>query len=164
MTLLSTTSLSGTSTSITIAPTGYVNLLVVFKDVYGSANNTVLSFRLNSDTSTNYNYIDWRRYPGVTAGDFQQGQNQTSQYMTSGSLGSSSGANSFSGSLDILRCNDTSQINYQFRMVGFNDSNQGSFQHTIGKYMASAAITNLTVLNLVNANTLAGTVYVYGVK
>jgi hypothetical protein len=164
LTLLSTTSLSGTSTSISITPTNYVNLLVIFKGVYGSVNNTVLSLRLNSDTNTNYNYIDWRRYPGSTAGDFQQGQNQTSQYMTSGSLGTSSGANSFSGSLDILRCNDTSQINYQFRMMGFNDSNIGSFQHTIGKYMASAAITNLTILNVVNSNTLSGTVYVYGVK
>ena len=164
LTLLSTTSLSGTSTSISISASSYVNLLVVFKGVYGSANNTVLNMRLNSDTGSNYNYIDWRRYPGSTAGDFQASQNQTSQYMTSASLGTSSGASSFSGSMDIFRCNDTSQINYEFRIMGFNDSSVGSYQHTVGKYMASAAISNLTILNVVNSNTLSGTVYVYGVK
>ena len=84
--------------------------------------------------------------------------------MTSAGLGTSSGATSFTGSMDIYRCNDTSQINYEFRLMGYNDSNVGSFQHTQGKYMASAAITNLTILNVVNSNTLSGTVYVYGVK
>jgi hypothetical protein len=164
LTLLSTTSLSGTSTAITIAPTGYVNLLVVFKGIYASANNTVLSFRLNSDSGNNYSYVDWRRYPGATSGDFQAGISQNQQYMGSAGIGTSSGVKSFTGAMTIYRCNDTSQINYEFTIMCFNDSDVGTYQHTIGKYTASAAITNLTMVNTINANTLSGTVYVYGVK
>lgn len=164
LTLLSTTSLSGTSTAITIAPTGYVNLLVVFKGIYASANNTALSMRLNSDSGNNYTYIDWRRYPGVSAGDFQANKNQNNQFFCSTSIGTSSGVNSFTGAMTIYRCNDTSQINYEFTIMCYNDSDFGSFQHSIGKYSASAAITNLTLVNTVNSNTLSGTVYIYGVK
>jgi len=164
MTLLSTTSLSGTSTAITIAPTGYVNLQVLFKGVFANTDNTALSMRLNSDSGNNYTYVDWRRYPGTPAGDFQANRNQNNQFFCSTSIGTSSAVNSFTGAMTIYNCTDTSQINYEFTIMAYNDANFGTFQHSIGKYMASAAITNLTIVNTVNANTLSGTVYVYGVK
>jgi hypothetical protein len=160
LTLLSTTTLTSTSNSITIAPTGYINLLVVFKEIYAASNNSTLFARFNSDTSTNYTYGQWRKYMGG-AGDFQVPQNQTSWEVTN-QLGASSGYDKvLTGSMDIYRVNDTSKISWQLRQLNFNDSNQAGWYHTFGNYNASAAITNLTLIGSTN---LTGTVYIYGVK
>jgi hypothetical protein len=94
--------------------------------------------------------------------DFQSGQNQP-WIEFSNQIGTSSGGNAVSGSMDIYRCNDTSQIPLEFRQFNFNDSNQNGWYHTFGKYMASAAISSITLLAN-STNTLSGTVYVYGVN
>ena len=160
LTLLSTTTLTSTSNAITIAPTGYTNLLVLFREVRGASNNTTLFARFNSDTGNNNTYGQWRKY-STGSGDFQVLQNQSSWEVTN-QLGTGSGySTALSGSMDIWRVNDTSKIAWELRQLNFNDSSQAGWYHTFGNYQASAAITNLTLIGSTN---LAGTVYVYGVK
>lgn len=160
LTLLSTTTLTSTSNSITIAPTGYVNLLVLFREVRAASNNGTFFGRFNADTGTNHTYGQWRKYMGG-AGDFQVPQNQSSFEITN-QLGTSSAYQSaLSGSMDVFRVNDTSKIAFECRVLNFNDSSQAGWYHTFGNYNASAAITNLT---LIGSQNLSGTVYIYGVK
>ena len=160
LTLLSTTTLTSTSNSITIAPTGYVNLLVLFREVYAASNNGTFFGRFNADTGSNHTYGQWRKYMGG-AGDFQVPQNQSSFEITN-QLGTSSAYQSaLSGSMDVFRVNDTSKIAFECRVLNFNDSSQAGWYHTFGNYNASAAITNLT---LIGSQNLSGTVYIYGVK
>jgi len=160
LTLLSTTTLTSTSNSITIAPTGYVNLLVLFREVYAASNNGTFFGRFNADTGSNHTYGQWRKYMGG-AGDFQVPQNQSSFEITN-QLGTSSAYQSaLSGSMDVFRVTDTSKIAFECRVLNFNDSSQAGWYHTYGNYNASAAITNLTLFGSQN---LSGTVYIYGVK
>jgi len=160
LTLLSTTTLTGTSNSITIAPTGYVNLLVLFREVHAASNNGTFFGRFNADTGSNHIYGQWRKYMGG-AGDFQVPQNQSSFEFTN-QLGTSSAYQSaLSGSMDVFRVTDTSKIAFECRVLNFNDSSQAGWYHTYGNYNASAAITNLTLFGSQN---LSGTVYIYGVK
>ena len=160
LTLLSTTTLTGTSNSITIAPTGYVNLLVLFREVHAASNNGTFFGRFNADTGSNHIYGQWRKYMGG-AGDFQVPQNQSSFEITN-QLGTSSAYQSaLSGSMDVFRVTDTSKIAFECRVFNFNDSSQAGWYHTYGNYNASAAITNLTLFGSQN---LSGTVYIYGVK
>ena len=160
LTLLSTTSLSGTTNTISISASSYTNLFIMFRDIRANTNNTVINLRLNGDTGNNYYYSQWRRYMGGS--DFQSGQNQP-HIEFSNQIGTSSGGNAVSGSMDIYRCNDTSQIPLEFRQFNFNDSNQNGWYHTLGKYMATAAISSISLVAN-STNTLSGTVYVYGVN
>ena len=160
LTLLSTTTLTSTSNAITIAPTGYVNLLVLFREVHAASNNGTFFGRFNADTGSNHTYGQWRKYQGG-AGDFQVPQNQSSFEITN-QLGTSSAYQSaLSGSMDVFRVTDTSKIAFECRVLNFNDSSQAGWYHTFGNYNASAAITNLT---LIGSQNLSGTVYIYGVK
>lgn len=68
MTLLSTTTLSGSSTSIGITPTGYTYIYVLIKNAYGSVNDTNATFRLNSDSGSNYTYHSIRYDGGSLIG------------------------------------------------------------------------------------------------
>ena len=56
LTLLSTTTLSGSSTSISVTPTGYNNLYVLLDNPTVSS-TTGLGMRLNGITSTSYSYV-----------------------------------------------------------------------------------------------------------
>ncbi len=160
LTLLSTTSLTGTTNTISISAGSYTNLFIVMKGIHANTNNTVMNVRLNNDTGNNYFYSQWRQYQG--ANNFQSGQNQPHIEFTN-SLPTSTGGNSMNGSIDIFRHNDTSQINLESRQFGFNDSSQNFWYHTIAKYMASAAITSISFIAN-STNQLGGTVYVYGVN
>ena len=54
LTLLSTTTLSGSSTTITISDTSYVNLYILLRNVTPSLNSATISFRANSSDSNSY--------------------------------------------------------------------------------------------------------------
>ena len=54
LTLLSTTTLSGSSTTITISDTSYVNLYILLRNVTPSLNSATISFRANSSNSNSY--------------------------------------------------------------------------------------------------------------
>jgi hypothetical protein len=58
MTLLSTTTLSGSTTTISGIPTGYINLFAIFRD-QSSGDNTSLRMRINGDSGaeTHMNFV-----------------------------------------------------------------------------------------------------------
>lgn len=162
MTLLSTTTLSGTSTSISITPTGYKDLQIYLKD-FRWASDANFSFTLNSDTTT-YNYIGaiayYRSVTGnagvVGSGDAQVGM---SYYDWAG------GNNNNVGVIKIYDVNNTDTgkagtVSVNGAATGganYNMSHNQSFA-----WLNTAAISSIQIKS--NVSFSGGSVEIYGVK
>ena len=68
LTLLSTTTLSGSSTSITGISSSYTNLLVVVQEAYASADEVGIYLRFNTDTGSTYFRSYLRAYDTAVEG------------------------------------------------------------------------------------------------
>jgi hypothetical protein len=163
MTLLSTTTLSGSSTSISITPTGYTYILALIKNAYGSTNDSSASFRLNSDTGSNYTYHSIRYDGGTLLGTSNINQTQNFNLMVNLPTSNATGrANNCR--IAIYTPNATDDFYIEYESIGGADAQAnpgGGTNRAI--YNASAALSNLTIL--VNTGTFSGgTVQVYGVK
>jgi hypothetical protein len=166
MTLLSTTTLSGTSTTITIAPTGYNNLQIIAKGIY--CNTTAnLAIRLNSDTGSNYNSME---FSGTAASSITGSAYRAHTYLYQGDYRVASAASDlYNGGvvLNLYRVNDTTSIDHNMIFNGgvSGGSPQYWYGNCVGRYDSSAAITGITFTTMSGTPTFsAGTVYVYGVK
>jgi hypothetical protein len=163
MTLLSTTTLSGASTSISITPTGYTYIDVLIKNAYGSTNDTNGTFRLNSDSGSNYTSHSIRYDGGTLLGTSSQATTQFNNLMVNLPTSNTTGrANNCR--ISIYTPNATDDFYVEWESVGSanSQSNPGGGSNR-GIYNASAALSNLTIL--VNSGTFSGgTVEVYGVK
>lgn len=163
MTLLSTTTLSGSSTSISITPTGYTYIHVLIKNAYGSTNDTNGTFRLNSDSGSNYTSHSIRYDGGSLIGTSSQATTQFNNLMVNLPTSNTTGrANNCR--ISIYTPNATDDFYVEWESVGSanSQSNPGGGSNR-GIYNASAALSNLTIL--VNSGTFSGgTVEIYGVK
>jgi hypothetical protein len=158
MTLLSTTTLTGTSVTISSISGSYKHLLLLGKDLYSSATAEKLNVRFNADTGSVYSQISVR-----TIGTTVSGTNDLSitsypvvdrmQTLTTiDKLGSFA--------LWIYRYTDTDTVNLFSNAYGNNGTDPYG-DTKVGRYDGTAAITSLTVLS---ASTMYGTVYLYGVS
>jgi hypothetical protein len=162
MTLLSTTTLSGTSTSISITNTGNIGLAIEITDVVMSADDS-LRVRFNSDTGSNYRWIGQRLYDTSTA-DVSSGGTATS-IQTSFTPDSAN-----TDSVHIIQIPFSEQT-ASFKAGYFNmfykdggggnpDCNEsGSFI-----YKSTSVISNFTLSTVLGNSFSSGTVKVYGVK
>jgi hypothetical protein len=157
MTLLSTTSLSGTSTTISSISGSYTNLYIVGRDVDTGSSNGNVQFRLNGDSSLNY----------VNVGTVNQG-GSTSVYHNNDTffpgVDARTGGTAGNFVAEIFTYTETSRIqgfiNWQFESASPAVAWNGMDNFL---YKASAAITSLTVTNS-NSLSMTGTIYIYGVK
>ena len=163
MTLLSTTTLSGASTSISITPTGYTYIDVLIKNAYASNNDTSATFRLNSDSGSNYTYHSIRYDGGTLLGTSVLNTTSNANLMvnlpTSAAIGRANNAH-----ITIYTPNATDDFYMEYESIGGADaqSNPGGGSNR-AIYNASAALSNLTIL--VSSGTFSGgTVEIYGVK
>jgi hypothetical protein len=157
MTLLSTTSLSGTSTTISSISGSYTNLYIVGRDVDTGSSNGNVQFRINSDSSLNY----------LNVGIVNQG-GSTSAYNNSDTftpgVDARTGGTAGNFVMQVFRYTETSRlqgsIEWQFEAASPAVAWNGL---TNFLYKASAAMTSLTVTNG-NSLSMTGTIYIYGVK
>jgi hypothetical protein len=160
MTLLSTTTLSAVSTTISFTPTDYTDLAIRCTAL-DSTNNAGLKIRLNSDTGNNYiNLLGYKQQNAGTPGfdaSFSGGDNLPRSGFV---LGGNAKSNFV---LTIYNCNDTSNIMYDFSGIAINTSSEYYGLFGTGKYLASAAITSITITNG-DTESMTGTVRIYGVK
>jgi hypothetical protein len=163
MTLLSTTTLSGASTSISITPTGYTYILALIKNAYGTSNNAAASFRLNSDTGSNYTYhsirYDGASLVGTSNFNLTQNYNLMVNLPTSNATGRANNCR-----ISIFTPNATDDFYVEYESIGGADAQGnpgGGTNRAI--YNAAAALSNLTIFP--DAGSFSGgTVEVYGVK
>lgn len=162
-TLLSTTSMSGSS-SVTVSGISDKEdlLILVVGATFGSSNKTV-RLRINGDTGSNYNVQQSTISPTSTySDDAFQGFNSTATYVPLATT-STNTASQANASIVLSGCKSTGIKNVDYT-AGATEA--GGTDHVMnwgqGIYSASAAVTNITVFNSLSYAFTAGTIYIYG--
>jgi len=162
MTLLSTTTLTGTSNSISVSASAYKDLKIY---IYGCNNGTDydLYVRLNSLSTTSY----WQSYRGVhgasTAVNLTASRNGI--YLNGfGAYALKSGNTDNSFNMTIADCNSAQKkivSTFGAYMAGDAGTSQLAFA-SVDSALTSSAVTNVTVI--ASTSFTAGTCQIYGVK
>ena len=158
MTLLSTTTLSGTTTISSISGS-YKHLLLYLKGITSTVDGNSLPIRLNSDSGSNY-YSGMVRSIGATvAGSFDYAATEIQvipRIQSSATVGKY-------GSAEIwfMRYTSTDYVDGYLQSQGHNGTD-GAVMSKSFRYDGTAAITSITLLN--DTGTLGGTAYLYGVN
>jgi hypothetical protein len=162
MTLLSTTTLSGATTTISSIPTTYVYLKMIIVGARVDTSPENFGMRINSDTGSNYTI--GRIYVNDATLSGSAGLNQDQIYLGYG-IGYQTGVQKlYHGSFEIT--------NYAAAsggiLVSGGEQNYVGSTHARGTinsvYDNSAACTSLTFLTSGGRSFQSGTVYLYGVK
>lgn len=158
-TLLSTTTLSGASTTISAIDQTYKDLQIYIQGAYNST-DTDFSLRINGITSSTYS---WGQTGQQSATAFGENQDSVAQIRIN-RIGSSSVWNQqYTAILDIYRYAETTpftKIFYQTRHYG-----SGLYWTTIGSGTQSTAGALTSITFFPASGTLSGgTVYIYGVS
>jgi hypothetical protein len=155
MTLLSTTTLSGASTTISVTPTGYLNLYILATKV-NCGSNARLYLAPNGQTSISQT----AGLLNYTAG--LQTDNFNLDYIKTNDLKAAETNNSFV--YEIFNVNSTTEYKNWSGVFGFEDSsNRLSAQSGSGIIRTNSAISSL-VFSPAAGTFSGGTVLVYGVK
>jgi hypothetical protein len=161
MTLLSTTSLSGSSVTISSISGSYTNLYMVYHTVQTSADNLELWMRVNSDTGGNYETSVF----GTAGTTFTVINNNGQTFWVVGKT-TADGGNAYKayGELTINNYTSTSTrvLNGTNGMRRSTNADQYGLAVS-GQYRGSSAITSIT-LTLNSGTFSTGTVLLYGVK
>ena len=161
MTLLSTTTISGTSTSVTVAANTYKNLVAYVYGINVSSGNFNCNVRINSITAGTYTNFNQSVVPNGTV-TTTGGNTSAIDLNQPGTMSIASGAlNAFN--FTFWDCNSA-----QKKIVTVNGSyvNMDGVSNIINNRVsvtdATSAITNITVIS--PSSLTAGTIQVYGVK
>ena len=158
MTLLSTTSLSGSSVTISSLSGSYTNLQIVMKGAYASGDSD-LFIRLNSDSGSNYAHYSLQTNDTTASGFYTDSATQVQ-------IGFITGTNTYDKRtdfvMDLPRYTDTSNCFGISTLSTYAFSGRRQIQNFF-RYNNSAAITSFTVYP--SSGTFSGgSLYIYGVK
>ena len=162
ITLLSTTSLSGISTTVSAISGSYKNLFVFVKGVYVDTDSAQINIRLNGDTGSNYANNLVRNTAGTIVGI-----SSTESQIRAIARTPNNNTNALylgNAQLFLPRYTDTDIQPYSLFSMGA-DAGAGTLQSFVGTgtYNNSAAITSITVLSNDGTTTFTGgTIYIYG--
>lgn len=157
LTLLSTTTLTGSSVIISSISGSYKNLQLIVKDVYASSVGDI-NMRLNGDTGANYSFARIR-VNGTTVAGGNAGGGTFMQIAAPSTTNSTAIERSFAV-VYLPRYTDTDQ--QEITSTSFSYwSSLPTYYSASGNYNKSAAITSITIL--AEAGTFSGgTAYLYG--
>jgi hypothetical protein len=160
MTLLSTTTLSGASTTISSISGSYKNLFILVKNAYVATMDNELKFILNSDSGSNYAQGSTGSVSGNNYGT------KTTKFVMAGYTYNSNAAldKTLTASINLYRYTDTNCVMVDSTAFSWQQGGTARYytQMAQGVYVGSAAITSITFSSDVDLS--GGTVYVYGVS
>ena len=162
MTLISTTSLTGTSVTLSSIPQTYKNLQLVLRDFYPANSGVSLFVRINADTGANYQVCKTRTSASSNA-------NASAQTLISINDNSNDSWNADVNNHGIFNFYDyTQSLRQLFNCQFIYDDSSGPTTVTVGitgGYLpgTSAAITSL-VIGAASGNHGGGTALLYGVS
>lgn len=148
MTLLSTTSLTGTSVTVSSIPSGYQDLRIVISGVTNDTTNPTLQMQFNGQTGSVYSI--------GTSGSTQLNVS-TTQLRTGGKNTSAITVFDYTSLLPKAIMHTSATRNGADTQIVGNGSIQSAFETTV-------AITSLTLFCNSSENITAGTIKIYGVK
>jgi len=156
ITLISTTTLSGSSVTLSSIPTTYKNLKLIFKSYYGSG-VSFLSLRLNGDSGGTAYYFDARTL-----------DNGTSDYVPAGDsylpiiyATSSTGSFLSFAQVEIPQYTDTTGGQF-VTASGYGGNSRAGWNSRAVYNNRSAAITSITIFQTGGASMSGGSVTLYG--
>jgi hypothetical protein len=160
MTLLSTTTLSGASTTISSISTAYTSLMVLIENAYAGG-NIDLGLQFNTDTGSNYAFWGVDTINGSLNGRGNLGTTEVT--MNNSSPSGNQGKNNGYMIINLPRYSVTS--GNQFFTAQYNARYASGYSGGIftGAYAKSAAITSMT-FKAGNSTWTAGNVLIYGVN
>lgn len=156
LTLLSTTSLSGVSTTISSISGAYKNLLIIGRDIDAAANANV-NLRFNGDSGNNYDNVGYATQGGANGLVTGQGV----AYVPGVDFRVGGDPSNFI--LEIFDYTETSRIQGYMAWLGLSTTAQKFQGRSDFRYSAAAAITSFTVTNS-NSQSMTGTIEIYGVN
>jgi len=161
MTLISTTTLSTNSVTISSIPTTYKHLYFTITNLDCSANND-FAIRFNSNTSSDYNVIDFGR---STAGTFATGGAFALNRISYSDF-CSNNAQIGTGEMFIANYTnlDAHSKSITGHYMGKNTAGNEFQRFASGYYAQTSAITSITVLCFGGATFDSGTITLYGVS
>jgi len=156
-TLLSTTSLSGVTTTISSISQDYKHLLVILKNVYTSGGDSIY-MRLDGDSGSNY-YHNGVEVLTTTVTSFQANGGTQARIVY--------GPENVTGRLgqgEVWLYNYTSTSNHSYFIRGFsgNGGTNKAANTYQGYHVSTSAVDSISFNG--NADSCTGTVYIYGVN
>ena len=161
MTLLSTTTLSGTATTISSISQDYKHLQLVIRQFIPSTDGLNLTLRFNGVTSASYTV-----FAGSTAANSMRDLAFNSTMIEISGVGQDNATTNYLGILDIPDYTNT--VTWKFCQLRelvnrYTDASRFSFANQFGFSNGTAAISSITIGT--NVGTMSGgTVLLYGVK
>ena len=155
MTLLSTTTLSGATTTISSIPSTYKSLFLITRDFLPSSDDQGLRIRFNSDSNARYGYsasINFTTTFGETALNIAPGNDN-------------SVANGLAATWIYDYANTATWKIYESIAIGVNASTttSGNIMQLLGAYNQTSAVSSISFV--VETGTItSGTVLLYGVN
>ena len=159
MTLLSTTTLTGASTTISSISGSYKHLLLNLKGVTSTVDGNAANIRFNGDSGNNYYHAMVRAIGSTVVGSFDNAEPSAQiipRIQSSSTVGKLGSVNVW-----IMRYTDTNYIDAFAQAQGHDATNGATFHKTI-RYDCSAAITSITLY--ADTGDIGGTAYLYGVN
>jgi hypothetical protein len=162
LTLLSTTTLSGSSTSITGISQDYVQLYITFVDVWGNATADRLKFNFNTDTTSGNYYSNQLFIDNATTG---REMSFTNGYFGNGVMNQNQNLQlrKLNGYLKLHNYTDTGTKWADMSVVSMSVGTNTYAINGGGIYIGGSAISSIQV-GLTAGTFTAGTVKIYGVK
>ena len=159
MTLLSTTTLSGTTTSVSISSTGYLKLLISIEDMVGSTGDTKFTF--NSDSGSKYKLV--RMIGDASNSPSTNSQQTTGVHINQNGAAGYLSTSKLSAIIDVyFPASTTRYKSFLSNTVG-DYSTQRIAMLTSGIYASDNAITSFQLICGTGSFT-GGTILIYGVK
>ena len=159
MTLLSTTTLSGTTTSVSISSTGYLKLLISIEDMVGSTGDTKFTF--NSDSGSKYKLV--RMIGDASNSPSTNSQQTTGVHINQNGAAGYLSTSKLSAIIDVyFPASTTRYKSFLSNTVG-DYSSQRIAMLTSGIYASDNAITSFQLICGTGSFT-GGTILIYGVK
>ena len=160
LTLLSTTTLSGSSTSITGISSSYTNLLITVSDAVSQYDNEDVYLRVNTDTGNNYNNGYYRLFDTTSDG---ANLFATSRILVARSTITTSTIRKTNLAANIYNYTSTgTRFITSYSTTGLDSTSNVTF-NSGGAYIGGSAISSIQ-LTLSAGTWSSGTVLVYGVK
>lgn len=159
MTLLSTTTLTGSSVTVSSISTAYNTLRIELRDFRTSMDDRTIALRFNSDTGTNYAVCTIHMNVGSLTGSAGTG---TSLFVAKSNI-SSTALNLGQARIDIPLYANTSYNKFEQHWYGSTNPGGSQSGAGAGRYASTSAITSVTVFPD-SGNWDAGTMLIYGVN
>jgi len=159
LTLLSTSTMSGTTFTVSSISQSYTNLLVLIDDYFSNDNERETFIRFNSDSGTNYDFAGVSRGTGLNS----VGQIGLDYFEYGFGTNSTTAANKLSAIIEIYNYT-TSQNKIVTAQSRSRYTTNNAMYQVNGRWRNSAAITSISFGERTGPTIQGGTVRIYGVN